>query len=80
MKNYSFNVFQIYNLLHKILWLFKKIFKVPTEGLEVSSIMTLLNKSRIQELMIEDWGISQSNLEDVFMRIVDLEKPISKIN
>ena len=25
--------------------------------------------------MIEDWGISQSNLEDVFMKIVAPDKP-----
>lgn len=37
----------------------------------VSNIMELLNKERMKELMIEDWGISQSDLEDVFMRIVE---------
>lgn len=47
---------------------------MPSEGLEVSNIMNLLNKEKIKELMIEDWGISQSSLEDVFMKIVETDK------
>ena len=54
------------NIYIKIL----ELFQVPMEGLEVSKLIVLLN-SRKNELMICDWGISQSNLEDVFMRIVE---------
>ena len=45
-------------------------FQVPLEGLEVSTIFEILENKK-SELMISDWGISQSSLEDVFMQIVD---------
>lgn len=45
-------------------------FQVPLEGLEVSNIFEIFEKNK-EELLISDWGISQSSLEDVFMKIVE---------
>ena len=45
-------------------------YQIPLEGLEVSNVFETL-ESKKEELLISDWGISQSSLEDVFMKIVD---------
>jgi len=53
------------------------IFKVPTEGLEVSKVFEEL-ESRKEELAISDWGISQATLEDVFMEIVESAEAVDE--
>ena len=40
------------------------------EGLQVSEIFKIMERNKIK-LMISDWGISQSSLEDVFMNIIE---------
>jgi len=49
------------------------VYLVEEEGLEVSKIFEEI-ESKKQELGISDWGISQSTLGDVFMKIMDLSK------
>ena len=39
-------------------------------NLQISTIFEEIESNK-ENLMISDWGISQSSLEDVFMQIVD---------
>ncbi len=45
-------------------------YKIPLEGVDLENLFLMLEEQR-DELGIEDWGISQCTLEDVFTHIVE---------
>lgn len=48
------------------------IFQVSMQGLQVSKLFYSIDNKK-KELSIQDWGISQPTLEDVFLNIVNSE-------
>jgi len=53
-------------------------FQIPGEGFKVSSLFKILN-SKKEELAIKDWGVSQSSLEEVFLKIANEELTVFDI-
>jgi hypothetical protein len=45
------------------------IYLVPTESCKVSEVFSVF-EARKKDVGISDWGISQSSLEDVFMKVI----------
>ncbi len=44
-------------------------YRIPTEGFKMSSMLSALINGK-EKMGINDWGISQTSLEDVFLNIV----------
>jgi ABC-type multidrug transport system ATPase subunit len=70
---------KLVEFIHKLLPLSVKlrhfngqfVYKVPVQGFKAEKLFNEIENSR-KELCIEDWGISQCSLEDVFTRICDI--------
>ena len=52
------------------IWNSTMTFVLPTEGLDIASIFERIDE-RKNEMMIVDWSLSQTTMEDVFIKVVE---------